>query len=525
MVAKPQPLFKVTNELRTLVEGFCNETLSEPESGRLNKLLHEGAEARSFYLAYLAIHAGLAREFGSRLPAESVDVFSGLADEPAAEARYSIPKRLRSRRSRRLWITAGSAAAAAVLLACLFLASWKPKVVEAPQPPSDSPVAGARLEQVATLSGCHAAQWADPGHSVEVGEKLSPGRLNLLSGIVEITFADGAVVLLEGPGEFEVLGASRGFLHHGQAVVRISRQARGFVLATRDVDILDLGTEFAVRVERSGKTEIQVLEGNVVAQMSNTDEGAIVKRPIEAGEAIAVDARADLPVQEIPYAPERYVRELPVKKSLVLHYAFDKDEGERVRDISNAENHGKSHGTKWTAAGRGPRNGACEFDGEESFINAGAAPTLKMTDQVTIAAWLLPVTFENSRNPRNFRNVLSDHGTSENNGKILRLQGNRLEYLMGPEGSPEVGVELSAAGKWCHAVATFDGAAMRLYIDGAQVAARPHLGEIPLNRGPILIGKSGFDEYFHGLLDDVMLYNRAMSEKEVKELYRAQGGK
>ncbi len=207
-----------------------------------------------------------------------------------------------------------------------------------------------------------------------------------------------------------------------------------------------------------------------------------------------------------------------LKKGLVLHYSFDKDEGEKVTDKSEKENHGKANGTQWVDGARGQKDAACAFGGK-GWIDAGSRETLKMDEAVTVAAWFLPVAFSS------YQNIVSDHAGGGCNGKILRLQKNRIEFMMGPEGSPDVGCDLPAPGKWHHVVATYDGTAMRLYLDGAGVDARPHKCKIPKNPNPLLVGKSGFREHFRGLIDEVMVYDRALTEKEVKQLYRAQGGK
>jgi len=57
---------RVPDELRDLIEGVCNETLSQEDSDRLSVLLSESEEARRTYLDYLGIHARLSWEFGPR---------------------------------------------------------------------------------------------------------------------------------------------------------------------------------------------------------------------------------------------------------------------------------------------------------------------------------------------------------------------------------------------------------------------------------------------------------------------------
>jgi len=206
-------------------------------------------------------------------------------------------------------------------------------------------------------------------------------------------------------------------------------------------------------------------------------------------------------------------------KGLMLHYTFDATRDGRIVDASGRNHHGRAAGARPAPDARGKGNAACLFDGRDDSVGAGADKGLKMADAVTVCAWIRPASFGG------FRNVLSDHGRGGNNGKILRLQNQRIEFMLGPEGSADVGWELPAAGKWYHVAATFDGTAMHLYIDGARKASRPLKRKVTINANPVLIGMSGFREYFHGMMDDVMLYNRALSKQEVTQTYSAQRGR
>ena len=208
-------------------------------------------------------------------------------------------------------------------------------------------------------------------------------------------------------------------------------------------------------------------------------------------------------------------------KGLVLHYTFSGTKGGRgqVTDASGKGHHGRATGADRVPDARGKGNPAAAFDGRNDWVDAGAPKALKMPDAVTVCAWILPASFGG------YRNVLSDHGRGGNNGKIFRLQNRRIEFMIGPEGTADVGWQIPAAGKWHHVVVTYDGATMHLYADGALKASRPLKGKVPVNPNPVLIGKSGFREYFHGMLDDVMLYDRALTGAEVAQLHTAQRGR
>lgn len=86
----------------------------------------------------------------------------------------------------------------------------------------------------------------------------------------------------------------------------------------------------------------------------------------------------------------------------------------------------------------------------------------------------------------------------------------------------QLGLELN---KWQHIVLTYEsGKGMRFYRNGAQMCSSMFSQALPQNNLSLYIGYDPFGgtEYFIGDMDDVRIYNRALSEKEVQELYKAE---
>jgi hypothetical protein len=72
-------------------------------------------------------------------------------------------------------------------------------------------------------------------------------------------------------------------------------------------------------------------------------------------------------------------------------------------------------------------------------------------------------------------------------------------------------------GQWSHLAMTYDGAAVRLFIDGDQVASRPTNGRIRETADPLWIGGSHpYGEYFHGLIDEVRVYDHALDRQRLR---------
>jgi chitodextrinase len=71
--------------------------------------------------------------------------------------------------------------------------------------------------------------------------------------------------------------------------------------------------------------------------------------------------------------------------------------------------------------------------------------------------------------------------------------------------------------RWTHLAVTYDGAFVRLYVNGAVVATHVAQGELGLSTGPLSIGgNSIWGEWFKGRIDDVRVYNRPLSADELK---------
>ena len=92
-----------------------------------------------------------------------------------------------------------------------------------------------------------------------------------------------------------------------------------------------------------------------------------------------------------------------------------------------------------------------------------------------------------------------------------------------PTGQVNIGGEVGATGSaalalnaWSHLAVTYDNTALRLYVNGTLVATTAVSGPIPVSTGVLRMGgNSIWGEWFSGKLDDVRIYNRALSAGEI----------
>ena len=102
-----------------------------------------------------------------------------------------------------------------------------------------------------------------------------------------IRFDGGAELVMSGETSLLLRSAGSAELLLGDVVVRAEEGAEGFVLTTPTSEVIDLGTEFAVKVNRVGDTEVHVLDGEVSYRpIDAADELAKI---LQAGEGIAID--------------------------------------------------------------------------------------------------------------------------------------------------------------------------------------------------------------------------------------------
>jgi hypothetical protein len=231
-----------------------------------------------------------------------------------------------------------------------------------------------------------------------------------------------------------------------------------------------------------------------------------------------------------PAHPNHKTGGSPGPGGLVLYLSFDKpDDKGVIHDESGAGNDGRVFGAQWVSEGK--LGGAYRFQitNLTDRIIIPNSDTLN-PDHITLSAWIKAADrdgFWNRIMDKDYRNAYCLSLGGDYNGKAAR-------------GKPSF--EISAGNmdcdramnddQWHHVAATYDGKTMRCYIDGVE-KSRPAKNPGPLKKTgwDLCIGNSAVDygtgEFlaYDGLIDEVRIYNRALSVAEIKILATAtQGG-
>src|SRR5438552_1500221 len=216
----------------------------------------------------------------------------------------------------------------------------------------------------------------------------------------------------------------------------------------------------------------------------------------------------------------------PSPSGLVAAYSFGEGAGTVVTDASGNGNTGSlGSGVTWTAAGR--FGSALAFNGA-SFVTIPSAASLNLTTAMTLEAWVYP-----TGNLYKWNAVLM----KEQPGEFLYAlysgsSSHRRPYVYFNTSTTSAGEQGASGSKWLpfnawsHLAGTYDGASLKLYVNGQLVRSQAVSGPIATSTGPLLIGgNSIWDQYFEGRIDEVRIYNRALSESEIQvDMNTAVGG-
>lgn len=199
---------------------------------------------------------------------------------------------------------------------------------------------------------------------------------------------------------------------------------------------------------------------------------------------------------------------------LVAAYSFDQASGTSAPDASGSGNTGTlTNGAVFSPSG-GKYGGAVSFDGQNDSVTVADSASLDLTSGMTLEAWVRPAT-----TGWPYRTVLMKE-QSGNLAYALYLTDATRPLTTAITGGIEriaQGPTALTANTWVHLASTYDGANMRLYVNGTLVTTTAATGSITVSTGALRIGANSIwtEEAFAGLVDEVRVYNRALTAAEV----------
>lgn len=186
-------------------------------------------------------------------------------------------------------------------------------------------------------------------------------------------------------------------------------------------------------------------------------------------------------------------------------------------DINNLINNGVVYGgTNLTTDRFSEINKSYSFNGNDGFINCGNDSILNTPNQLSISLWVLPVD-----------STIQGHMLSKGQGAGITPETwdfvqNRSQYAFRVNGiSATASADKMVLNEWVHLTGVYDRSNISLFINGRLCTLNIGTVTIPNTGKPLLIGRSSDPRafYFKGKIDDIRIYNRALTSAEIAYLF------
>jgi hypothetical protein len=251
-------------------------------------------------------------------------------------------------------------------------------------------------------------------------------------------------------------------------------------------------------------------------------------------------------------APSAYEKAVLAKKP-VAYWRLGEARGPTVIDRTSNGHDGTAHGTptfQEPGAIRGDADTAIRLDGKRSYIEIPAHKDFSQPTSgkgLTVEVWLRPDLLEFEGEADDPYIYWLGKGEPNQHEWALRLYSskskerpNRISaYLFNPDGGLGAGAYVQdklTAGEWIHVVACFDpgdagtrGAGVRIYKNGVMRSGPPSAGALYNNprwqirpvsgTAPLRLGTRNLKQFLVGAIDEVAVYPRVLTAKEVQEHY------
>ncbi len=191
-------------------------------------------------------------------------------------------------------------------------------------------------------------------------------------------------------------------------------------------------------------------------------------------------------------------------------------------DLSGNGNNGTVNGASLTADRFGNTNNAYSFNGSSNYISVSNSSTLQNLSILSVSAWVKINSWYNSGGSQYFPILHKSDQSGQYGLYSVALQSGGGIYHLG---SCETGFTYNNwnLNSWSHVVVVITPTTTNLYINGLLVAS-PACGSFPQNPVstlPLIFGmdKPGLIEYANGSIDDIGVWNRALTQQEITNLY------
>ena len=206
-----------------------------------------------------------------------------------------------------------------------------------------------------------------------------------------------------------------------------------------------------------------------------------------------------------------------ITTGLIARYPFDGN----ANDVSGNNNNGTLVGGVTLTTDRfGAPNRAYSFNGTSSYISVPTSASLNSPSTAcTQAAWVY--LYGTSLVGSGFNPLIMKSLTTEN-GFMYRMVANPdyIAAAFNTWDTSQGAAQTTPLNQWHHVATVFNGSTLRMYYDGAFIGSQPMVMTIAADTRALTIGADvpGVLEIFNGKIDDVCIYNRALSDADILQL-------
>jgi len=279
------------------------------------------------------------------------------------------------------------------------------------------------------------------------------------------------------------------------------------------------GTGTGTATGSGAAIRIGVRSDSAVRMDGSMDEVRIYNRALSAAEIQSLYNQSNPdPINSSASQPQGTGR---LDSGLAGYWKLDDGSGTSATDSSTNGNTGTlTNGPTWTT---GQVGGALDFDGSNDYVTMGDQSVHEGMAAMSLAGWIkmdnLPAAnyfvISKSSGIGQYRLAISSAGIPT----FVVATNNNAWYSAGTTANGATALTTST---WIHLLGTYDGQYVRLYVNGvlAGTGSQAISGAIVSNTSEFRLSYDTYGNYFNGQIDEVRIYNRALSESEVSDLYR-----
>jgi hypothetical protein len=352
---------------------------------------------------------------------------------------------------------------------------------------------------------------------------------------------DAPILDKEEPGMLSYWFGAFGVSGSGNFGVLFSDNGNGWTIQDRNQGNVSLGQWMHVASTWDGTTIRHYLNGALLQEtaafsslLQVSDAALVIGANVPFNNTAFKGVIDDARLYDYALSPEEIRALVGATRQLVGHWSFDESGGTNILDSSGQANHGtliNPNTNTWT---EGISGSALYFDGtvglDSTYVAVPDAPSLRISTEISFAAWVrcddigrdAPIVAKEGDGKLSYWFGAFGVNTPGNFGVLLDADGNQpwSTYNRDQGAIPQ--------SQWVHLASTWDGAIIRHYFNGQPLShtgsffAPTHISDAFLAIGVnSLYNFAANHTAFKGAIDEVRLYNFALSPEEIDTVYLA----